>query len=213
MDKIHIKKDSKVLFIGDSISDPKFNFRMMKDIKGRNIYALQLKKRFKKYSKDIKVDIKGIASNRTYHVYDRLTKDCINLKPDVIIMLIGVNDAWENYVPQNYPPLLRPMEPHIREVYRRLKMELPDTQILYIMPFMIDTVEEKFPFHKTLDEYREVLKNVALESGALVLDMQEVFNDAQKAIAPIKLAVDGIHPTNLGHKVMADAVENMINYN
>lgn len=212
MEKIQLKKDSKVLFIGDSITDPKFNFRMAKDIKGRNIYALQLKKRFKTYSKDIKVDIKGIASNRTYHVYDRLTKDCINLNPDAIIMLIGVNDAWENYVPEQYPPLVRPMEPHIREIYRRFRAELPNTQILYLMPFMIDAVEEKLPFHKTLDEFREILKNVALEYGALVLDMQAVFNEAQKTIEPKSLAIDGIHPTNLGHKVMADAIEKMIEY-
>ncbi len=212
MDKIQIKKDSKVLFIGDSISDPKFNFRMMREIKGRNIYALQLKKKLKAYSKDIKVEIKGIASNRTYHVYDRLTKDCINLKPDVIIMLIGVNDAWENYVPEKYPPLLRPMEPHIREIYRRFKAELPETQILYLMPFMIDAVEEKFTFHKTLDEFRGVLKNVALENGAKVLDLQEVFYEAQKTIEPKKLAIDGIHPTNLGHKVMADAIEKMLEF-
>ena len=208
MDKIQIKKDSKILFIGDSITDVKFNFRFAYKFGGRNIYALQLKKKFKKYSKDIK----GIASDRTYHVYDRLTKDCINLKPDVIIMLIGVNDAWENYGPENYPPLLRPMEPHIREIYRRIRMELPDTQVLYLMPFLIDSVEEKLPFHKMLDEYRKVLRVVALENGAAVLDMQEIFYDAQKTFEPKKLAVDGIHPTNLGHKVMSDAVENMIEY-
>ncbi len=212
MDKIKIKKDSKVLFIGDSITDVKFNFRMMRKIKGRNIYALQLKKRFKKYSKHIKVDIKGIASNRTYHLYDRLTKDCISLKPDVIIMLIGVNDAWENYVPEDYPPLLRPMEPHIREIYRRIRAELPDTQILYLMPFMIDAVEEKLPFHGKLDEFREVLKSIAVENGAAVLDMQEVFNQAQKANSPKALAVDGIHPTNLGHRVIADAVTEKIEF-
>ena len=212
MDKIQIKKDSKVLFIGDSITDVKFNLRFAYKFGDRKIYALQLKKKLKKYSKDIKVDIKGIASNRTYHVYDRLTKDCINLKPDVIIMLIGVNDAWENYGPENYPPLLRPMEPHIREIYRRIGMELPDTQVLYLMPFLIDSVEEKFPFHKMLDEYRQVLRVVALENGAAVLDMQEIFYDAQKTFEPKKLAVDGIHPTNLGHKVMSDAVENMIEY-
>ena len=212
MDKIKIKKDSKVLFIGDSITDVKFNHKKRFSIKGRNVYALQLKKKFKEYSKDIKVDIKGIASNRTYHVYDRLTNDCINLKPDIIIMLIGVNDAWENYVPQNYPPLLRPMEPHIREVYRRIGMELSDTQVLYLMPFMIDAVEEKLPFHKTLDEYREVLKNIALQNGALVLDMQAVFNEAQKNTAPKDLAIDGIHPTNLGHKVMADAILEMLEF-
>lgn len=206
MENITIKKDSKILFIGDSITDVKFNFRFAHKIKGRKVYALQVKDKLKAYSKDIKVDIKGIASNRTYHVYDRLTKDCISLKPDVIVMLIGVNDAWENYVPEDYPPLLRPMEPHIREIYRRIKTELPDTQILYLMPFMIDAVEEKLPFHKTLDEYREVLKDVALQNGALVLDMQEVFNEAQKTTLPKDLAIDGIHPTNLGHKVMADAI-------
>lgn len=212
MEKIQIKKDSKILFIGDSITDVKFNRRKRFTIKGENVYALQLKKRFKKYSKNIKVEIKGIASNRTYHVYDRLTPDCISLKPDVVIMLIGVNDAWENYVPEKYPPLLRPMEPHIREIYRRLRTELPNTQILYLMPFLIDAVEEKFPYHKTLDEFREVLKRIALEHGATVLDLQEVFYQAQKSIEPEKLAVDGIHPTNLGHKVMADAIEKVLEF-
>lgn len=210
MDKIIINKNSKVLFIGDSITDVKFNRKKRFKIKGKNIYALQLKKRLKKYSKSINVTIKGIASNRTYHIYDRLTDDCINLKPDVIIMLIGVNDAWENYVPEQYPPLLRPMEPHIREIYRRIKTELPAARVLYLMPFMIDAVEEKLPFHKTLDEFREVLKSVALENGARVIDMQEVFNEAQRTVEPKKLAIDGIHPTNLGHKVMADAIEKVL---
>ncbi len=212
MDKIKIRKDSRILFIGDSITDVRFNSRFRFKFRVKNIYATQLKKNFRKYSKNIHVDINGIASNRTYHVYDRLTKDCINLKPDVVIMLIGVNDAWENYGPENYPPLLRPMEPHIREIYRRLKTELPDAQILYIMPFLIDAVEEKFPFHKMLDEYRELLKTVALEHGATVIDMQKVFNEAQKTTAPKDLAVDGIHPTDLGHKVMADTIEKMIEY-
>ena len=212
MNKIKIKKDSKVLFIGDSITDVKFNSRKRFSIKGKNIYALQLKKRMEKHSSHIRVEIKGIASNRTYHLYDRLTTDCINLKPDVIIMLIGVNDAWENYVPDQYPPLLRPMEPHVREIYRRLKTELPNTQILYLMPFMIDAVEEKLPFHKTLDEFRNILKDIALENGATVIDMQAVFNEAQKTIEPKKLAIDGIHPTNLGHKVMADAIEKLFEF-
>ncbi len=212
MDKILIEKNSKILFLGDSITDVKFNSKQRLKIKGKNVYALQLKKKFRKYSKDIDVKIKGIASNRTYHIYDRLTNDCISLRPDVIIMLIGVNDAWENYVPENYPPLLRPMEPHIREVYRRIRTELPDTKILYLMPFMIDAVEEKLPFHKTLDEFRTVLRDIAEENGAAVLDMQEVFNEAQRIIEPKRLAIDGIHPTDLGHKVMADAIEKVIEF-
>lgn len=212
MKKIVLRKNCKVLFLGDSITDVKFNFRMMNSINGRKVYALRLKKKFTAYSKDIKVNIKGIASNRTYHVYDRLTSDCISLKPDVIIMLIGVNDAWENYVPEQYPPLVRPMEPHFREIFRRINTELEGVQVLYLMPFMIDTVQEKLPFHKTLDKFRKRLRAIAEENGAVILDLQEVFNEAQKATDPRLLAVDGIHPTNLGHKVIADAVEGLIEY-
>lgn len=212
MKKIVLRKNSRVLFIGDSITDVKFNFRMRHKIKGGKVYALQLKKRFKAFSRDIKVDIKGIASNRTYHVYDRLTRDCIDLKPDVIIMLIGVNDAWENYVPEQYPPLVRPMEPHFCEIFRRINAELENTQVLYLMPFMIDAVEEKLPFHKTLDDFRARLRAIAEESGAVILDLQQVFDLTQKTTEPKLLAVDGIHPTNLGHKVIADAVEEVIEY-
>lgn len=212
MKKITLNKNSKVLFLGDSITDPKFNRKKRFSIKGKDIYPLQLKRIFKSYSRDITVDIRGIASNRTYHLYDRLTADCISLKPDVIIMLIGVNDAWENYVPENYPPLVRPMEPHIREIYRRIKTELPDAQILYLMPFMIDSVEEKLPFHKVLDEFREQLKGFAEEYGAQVLDLQQVFYEKQKTVEPAKLAIDGIHPTNAGHKVIAEAIAEVIDF-
>lgn len=212
MEKIKISKNSKVVFLGDSITDVKFNRRKRFSIKGKNIYALQLKKRFKKYSKNIDVQIKGIASNRTYHVYDRLTRDCIDLKPDVIIMLIGVNDAWEHYVPEQYPPNPRRTQPHIREIYRRFSEELPGVQVLYLMPFMIDSVEEKLPFHKTLDEYREMLGNIAEGNGAVVLDLQQVFYEKQQQIEPSKMAIDGIHPTDYGHKVIADAISQAIEF-
>ena len=212
MDKIILKPDSRVVFIGDSITDVKFNLKMMHKIKGRRVYALELKKRFKSYSRGIDVKIKGIASNRTYHVYDRLTEDCIAYKPDVVIMLIGVNDAWERYVPEDYPPNPRDTEYHLREIYRRLRCELPEAQILYLMPFLIDTVEEKLPFHKTLDKWRELYRAVAEENGAVIVDLQQVINGEQKKTPPVKLAVDGVHPTNYGHKIIADAVMKAVEF-
>ena len=66
--------------------------------------------------------------------------------------------------------------------------------------------------HLFIRSCRDLLKKLALENGAKVLDLQEVFNEAQKTIDPVKLAVDGIHPTNLGHKVMADAIEKVIEF-
>lgn len=205
---IQIKDSDKVLFIGDSITDIKFNRRMHYKIHGKRVYALQTSKVLRKKYHNLKFFYKGIASNRTYHVYDRLTEDCINLKPDIIIMLIGVNDAWEHYVPEQYPPLRRPMEPHMREIYRRIHAELDKPQLLILLPFMIDTIEEKLPFHKILNEYREQLRNLAEENHAEIVDLQEVFDAAQKQYAPKDLAVDGIHPTNLGHQLISEAVLN-----
>lgn len=203
---IEIKDGYRILFLGDSITDISFNRRFRSKIHGEKVYALQAAKQLKKRHKKLKFFYKGIASDRTYLVYDRLTRDCINLKPDVIVMLIGVNDAWEHYVPEQYPPLLRPMKPHMQEIYRRLKCELESTQLLVILPFLIDTVIEKKPFHTILNEYRAVLNDLAYDNGADIIDMQAVFDALQKQIPPAQLAVDGIHPTNLGHKAIADEV-------
>lgn len=207
---IHIKDGDKILFLGDSITDKNFNRKFAYKIHGANIYALQAAKQLKKKHKKLTFFYKGIASNRTYHLYDRLTKDCIELKPDVIVMLIGVNDAWEHYVPEQYPPLVRPMEPHMREIYRRLKAELPAAELLVLLPFLIDAVPEKAPFHKTLDEYRTVLADMAEENGAQIIDLQAVFYEKQKCIESVKLAVDGVHPTNLGHRIISEEILKVI---
>lgn len=203
---VKIKDGDKILFLGDSITDVKFNRRMNRTIGGKNIYALQIAKILKKKHKNLKFVYKGIASNRSYHVYDRLTKDCIREKPDVIIMLIGVNDAWENYVPEQYPPLLRPFEPHMKEIFRRIKCELPEAALITLLPFLIDAVPEKAPFHKVLDEFRSDLLSYAQGNCAEIIDMQAVFNAEQEKTAPSFLARDGVHPTESGHRVMAEAV-------
>ncbi len=209
---IKIKDNAGILFLGDSITDIKFNRLQNRKIHGKKVYALQVAKELKKKYKNLKFFYKGIASDRTYLVYDRLTKDCINLKPDIIVMLIGVNDAWEHYVPEQYPPLKRPMQPHMQEIYRRLNTELENTQLLVLLPFLIDTVEEKKTFHTVLNEYRNQLRDLALENGAEVVDLQEVFDHTQKEISSVKLSVDGVHPTDLGHSVIAQAVLECFTY-
>lgn len=209
---IHIQENSRVLFIGDSITDIRFNKRMRLQLRGNDVYALQASREMKKYAKHAKFFYKGIASNRTYHVYDRLTEDCIALKPDIVILLIGVNDAWEHYVPAEYPPLRRPMEPHMREFYRRLQAELDDVQILVLLPFLIDAMPEKAPFHHVLDDFRTRLRHMAEENGAQIIDLQACFNRAQETVPPAKLAKDGVHPTNLGHQVIAREILQCVTY-
>ena len=203
---IEIKNGQRILFIGDSITDVKFNRKMQGKIGGREVYCLQVAKELKKKHKRLKFFFKGIASNRTYHLYDRLTEDCINLKPDVIVMLIGVNDAWENYVPEQYPPLLRPIEPHLKEVYRRIKTELPNAKLVTLLPFLTSTVEEKQPFHTVLDRYVEIIRTEATGKADEIIDLQPLFDEAEQLVTPALIARDSVHPTSMGHSVIASAV-------
>ena len=203
---VQVKNGDTILFLGDSITDVDFNKAQNETIGGENIYAMQVAEKLNEQYSDLTFYYKGIASNRSYLVYDRLTKDCIALKPDIIVLLIGVNDAWENYVPEDYPPLLRPFEPHMKEIFRRIKAELPNTKLITLLPFLIDSVPEKTPFHKVLDVFRENLKSYACGNCVDIVDMQKVYYEAQKTTDPYLLSHDGIHPTNLGHSIMANAV-------
>ena len=203
---MEIKSSDRVLFIGDSITDVKFNKRNNRAIKGKNNFPLQVTQAWKKKGIKPKVFYRGIASNRTYHVYDRFTVDCINLKPSLIVMLIGVNDAWENYVPDKYPPLLRPLEPHLTEVFRRIKAELPEAKLIFMTPFLINTIEEKLPFHKVLDSFNERIRVVTDGYADVVISLQEKFTAAEHLYKPVELAIDGVHPTELGHSIIARAI-------
>lgn len=203
---IEIKSNDRVLFIGDSITDIKFNRRNNRVNKGKNNYPLQVAQSLKNKGIKPKMFYRGIASNRTYDLYDRLTMDCIKLKPSLIVMLIGVNDAWENYVPEKYPPLLRTLEPHLGEIFRRIKTELPEAKLIFMTPFLINAVDEKYAFHKVLDDFNERMRVLSTFNADVIIPLQEKFIEAELLYKPIELATDGVHPTELGHSIIAQAI-------
>lgn len=207
---VEIKDNQRILFIGDSITDVRYNRKNSRRLGVKAIWAMQVTKELKKKHKSLKFFYRGIAGNCTYHVYDRLTRDCIGLKPDVIVMLLGVNDAWENYLSAGKTPILRPMEPHAKEIFRRIKTELPNAKLIYLLPFLTTTIEEKQPFRNLLDEYVIKLRDIADGNADEIIPLQEVFNEEEKTISPALLSRDSIHPTNLGHEVIAKAVLNKL---
>lgn len=204
----------KILFIGDSITDNSFNKRTF-HLKAKKAYPLQVMEEINK-NKELKPYYKGIASNRSWHVYDRFTKDCVDIMPDIIVMLIGVNDAWtefksEDYVVKSrvYMPN-RPFKPHFDELIRRMKMEMAQTKVILMQPFVISTISEKLPFKEFLKPYCAHILAKATEVGYACIDLQSVFEEAEKVHKPIELSTDGIHPTTFGHSFIANAVINAL---
>src|SRR6187402_1739887 len=97
--KITLKKDAVILFQGDSITDA----GRKKDQSAANnpgalgngyafLAAAALLKQFP--DKNLQIYNKGISGNKVYQLAERWENDCLQLKPDVLSILIGVNDFW-----------------------------------------------------------------------------------------------------------------------
>lgn len=207
MKKVDKEKNNIILFIGDSITDVKFN-RYSKNLKAHPSYPLQVKSDLKK--RDYTFIFKGIASNRSYNVYDRLTTDCINYKPKCVVILIGINDVWQELHHEDYPESekVRKFEPHFREILRRFNTELKDTKFLFLLPFII---ENGLPRNDGMQQ--PLLDLISLETKLIkeygysdIVNLNEVFIQAAKDYSPLQLSTDGVHPTKLGHAFIANEV-------
>lgn len=145
---------------------------------------------------------RGISGNRIVDLYARILSDIINLKPDILSVLIGVNDTWHGKAHSNGVPVAK-----YARIYRELLAEvcsaLPGVKFVLCEPFVLrcgvvgdDWVEE-------IDERREVVEKLAKEFDAVLVPFQSVFDEAVKSAPPEYWAADGVHPTPAGHQLMA----------
>ena len=151
---------------------------------------------------------RGISGNRVVDLYARWKKDCINLQPDILTILIGVNDVWHERDFQNG------VEPEKFEfVYRlmldEVKKKLPDTKIILMGAFLTEgTIAEGEDWKSFYDDVkirRDITKKLAEEYKLEYIDLQKVFDDAL-AVAPANhWTAEGVHPQAGGHALIKKA--------
>jgi lysophospholipase L1-like esterase len=143
-------------------------------------------------------------------VYARIKLDIINLKPDYMSILIGINDVWHEHSRQNGVAA-----PKFERIYNMLieeiKEALPDIKIMIMEPFVLPgtaTVSnEEHPgrweyFRSECDLRQQVAKRVADSFGLTYVPLQAMFDEAcTKAPADYWLE-DGVHPTPAGHELI-----------
>ena len=149
----------------------------------------------------------GVSGNRVVDLLVRWKKDCLNLEPQVLTILIGVNDVWHELGRQNGVSATL-----FEEVYRILLREtrtaLPDTRIILMGAYVLRgaVTEQKWEiFYQEVKLRREITHRLADEFGLEFVDLQEVFNRAQETFPAEHWVSDGIHPTAARHRLIADA--------
>lgn len=152
---------------------------------------------------DLKIYNRGISGNKVHQLDARWQNDCIDHKPDVLSILIGVNDIWHGLTGK-YDGTVERYENDYRTLLARTRKELPAVQLVICEPFVLrcGAVNEKwFP---EFDRYRASARKVANENNACFVPFQDMFDRAVQYAPANHWAGDGVHPTANGSALMAD---------
>jgi len=152
----------------------------------------------------LKVYNRGISGHKVFQLAERWDKDCLTLKPNLVSILIGVNDIWHT-LNGNYQGTVDIYERAYRALLERTRRELPDVKLVICEPFVLrcGAVDDKwFP---EFDRYRAAAQRVAQDFHTVFVPFQSMFDDAVQQAPPAYWAADGVHPTMAGAGRMAAA--------
>lgn len=147
---------------------------------------------------------RGISGNRVVDVYARIKADIINLKPDVMSILIGINDVWHEFTRENGVDAEK-----FYKIYSMLieevKEALPNIKIFILEPFVLPGESNAEKYDEWRPEVRkraEKARLIAEKYGLPFVTLQDKFDDACKTAPADYWLIDGVHPTQMGHELI-----------
>lgn len=213
--RIKVKEGDVILFQGDSITDAG---RKKDDLAPNSagafgtgyamIAASELLHRGA--GKNLKIYNRGISGNKVFQLADRWEKDCLDLKPNLLSILVGVNDFWHTLT-SNYTGTIQTYTNDFTALLQRTKDKLPDVQLIIGEPYAvpgIKAVDDKW--YPAFNDYRTAAKSIAAQFGAAFIPYQTIYDNAQKKAPGVYWTGDGVHPTLAGAQLMASAWMEMV---
>lgn len=148
---------------------------------------------------------RGVSGNRSVDLYARIKSDIINLKPDVISILIGVNDVWhelnERYNGVDAEKYFTVYSMMIEEI----KKALPDIKIMIMEPFVLKaggTENDWEYFGPEVAARGEKARMIAEKYNLKFVPLQHKFNEVEKSAPASYWLWDGVHPNSAGHEII-----------
>lgn len=152
----------------------------------------------------LKIFNRGISGHKVFQLAERWQADCLELKPDLLSILIGVNDIWHSLDPrQNYKGTVEIYERDFHALIVRTRKALPKVKLVVCEPFVLRCGAVTDKWFPEFDQYRSAAKRVATEHRATFVPFQAMFDAATKYAPPEHWAGDGVHPSASGAALMA----------
>lgn len=199
-----------ILFQGDSITDAGRNredtgFNNPRAL-GTGYAMLAAAQILEKYAAlNLKIYNKGISGNKVYQLAERWDKDCIDLKPDVLSILIGVNDFWHKFN-GTYNGTVEIYRNDLIALIERTKKALPDVKLVICEPYAVPgvkAVNEKW--YPEFPEYQKAAKEISDRFGTIFVPFQSIYDAAIKRAPAAWWTGDGVHAALPGAQLMAQA--------
>ena len=144
----------------------------------------------------------GTSGHRLVDLENRWNTDVLDHKPTLVSVAIGINDTWRRY-DDNDPTSTEDFEDRYRRVLKATKAH-GNPDLVLCEPFLLSVREEMNTWREDLDPKIAVVHTMAAEFGATVVRFDQRFHDVAQEMSMLELADDGVHPSKLGHQIMAD---------
>ena len=203
-----IKQAATLLFQGDSITDMKWG-RNQDD---RNhylghsyVYLIASRLHTDMPEANLNFLNRGVSGNTVADLNARWQKDAIALKPDVLSILVGVNDVGRA-VRSNKEVDVDAYEAGYRSLLEKSRKLNPELKIVLLEPFVLPVTRVKAgwtAWRGQIDRLRLIVAKLAAEHKAVLLKTQDIFDKAAKRADPSHWIWDGVHPLPQGHELIA----------
>ncbi|MBN2377293.1 MAG: SGNH/GDSL hydrolase family protein [Sedimentisphaerales bacterium] len=150
----------------------------------------------------LKIYNRGISGHKVFQLADRWQKDCLDLKPNLLSILIGVNDIW-HMLDGKYDGTVEVYEKDYFALVERTRKALPGVKLVICEPFVLRCGAVNDKWFPLFDHYRAVARKVARSFDTIFVPFQAMFDEASKIAPPNHWAGDGVHPTAAGASLMA----------
>jgi lysophospholipase L1-like esterase len=200
---INIDASTRVLFIGDSITDCDRNADP--ELLGNGYVRLVRDYLAAKNPAKAPIVInRGISGNKIPDLQKRWRPDVLDVKPDVLSIFIGINDVWHSFKPDRVGCDLPTFRAGYQDILTQTRQHLPNAALVLCEPSVLWLDHEHPGANEKLAPYIAAVNELAKRFSAhCVVELHGAFNRARAARPDIAWTTDGVHPTTTGHMLIA----------
>jgi len=203
-----VPANTTILFQGDSVTD---NFRV-RTIAAANVdrglgtgYPFLVASHVLEEHAGLNLHFlnRGVSGNKIPDLAARWPADTIDLKPDILSVLIGVNDFWHTML-NGYKGTLQDYESGYIALLEQTRRVLPGIKFIVMEPFALRGKFVDDRWYPAFSHYQQAARRVAQHMAATFVPLQKHFDQQSRRTGPEYWTADGVHPTPAGHALIAE---------